>query len=200
MRPLPPSDRDFGFRPDQDGLGAWVTETFINEDSPLANPDHAHLADASIGWLWTSEPATHRGRIILGECRLVQPQQERWGSAMQHRQIRDWFGHAPDFIITLSAPWAAQMDDATFCALVEHEMYHAAQAMDEYGQPRFRRDGSPMFALRGHDVEEFIGVVERYGVVDSNVALLVEAAQRKPTVGQSDLAAACGTCHLKLAA
>src|SRR3546814_2855204 len=148
MRPLPPADNDFGFMADQDGLGAWVRETFLEEEGDLYNPDHAHLRDASIGWLWTDEPATHRGRTIVGEARLVPPPQERWGSAMMHRQIRNWFGHAPDFLITISAVSAGDMDDANFCALIEHEMFHCAQARNEYGEPRFGRDGSPMFEMR----------------------------------------------------
>src|SRR3546814_16818671 len=64
------------------------------------------------------------------------------------RQIRNWFGHAPDFLITISAVWAGDMDDANFCALIEHEMFHCAQARNEYGEPRFGRDGSPMFEMR----------------------------------------------------
>ena len=200
MRPLPPSDNDFGFQPDQDGLGAWVRDEIIDADGSLYNPEHGHLEDASIGWLWTSEPATHRGRIILGEARLVQPPQERWGSAMAHRQIRDWFGHAPDFIIILSATWALQMDDASFCALVEHELYHCAQAKNEFGEPRFRRDGGAMFEMRGHDIEEFVGVVERYGSVAAGVERLVDAAIAGPTIARASIDAACGTCHLKIAA
>nr|WP_271894430.1 putative metallopeptidase [Phyllobacterium sp. IY22] len=47
---------------------------------------------------------------------------------------------------------------------MEHELYHAGQDRDSFGAPKFRKStGLPVFILRGHDIEEFIGVVRRYG-------------------------------------
>jgi len=200
MRPQPPSDNDYGFEPDQDGLGAWAFETFIDHDGALHNPLHEHLEHASIGWLWTDEEAKNNGKIILGECRLVQPQQSRWSSAMAHFQIKGWFGTTPDFIITISAEAAREMDDVSFCALIEHELLHAGQALDEYGSPRFRRDGSPVYGLKPHDLEEFVSVVERYGAASPDIAAFLAAADQKPSVGRASIGAACGTCHLRRAA
>lgn len=118
-----------------------------------------------------------------------------------HHWLGRWFGELPDFVITIQAHAAMQMDDASFCALVEHELYHCAQALNEYGEPRFRRDGRPIFSMRAHDVEEFVGIVERYGAgaASPNVALMAAAATRRPTVGLASIASACGTCRLKLA-
>ncbi len=31
--------------------------------------------------------------------------------------------------------------EAEFCALVEHEPYHLAQELDEFGAPKFTKDG-----------------------------------------------------------
>lgn len=204
MRPLPPIDaleqHSAAFFPDQDGLGAWVHETIINEDGPLHNSEHQHLADASIGWVWTNALNQHHGQTIVGQARLIPPPSERWGKAMADWQLRQWFGHLPDFLIILSAPYCLEADDAAFCALVEHELLHCAQAIDEFGSPRFRRDGSPMFAMRGHDVEEFVSVVERYGVTSPALAAMVEAANSKPSVARIDIAEACGTCLLRRAA
>lgn len=200
-RPLPPSDLPYTtptFVPDQDGLGEWAFSTFINEDAPLCNPDHEHLRSATIGWLWTSAPARNKGREILGEAKMIQPPQDRWGKAMSDFQIHEWFGHAPDFLITIAALHATEMDDASFCALIEHELYHCGQAFDAFGTPRFRRDGNPMYAMRGHDCEEFVGVVARYGAAAAGVEDLVIAANQKPTVGLASIAGACGTCNLRL--
>lgn len=200
MRPLPPSEQFFGFMPDQDGLGAWARSTFIDSDGELYNPLHDHLEHASIGWLWTDEEAKNHGKVILGECRLVQPQQSRWSSAMAHHQIKGWFGHEPDFLIVISADAARDMDDVSFCALIEHELLHAGQALDDYGQPKFRRDGSPMFAMKPHCVEEFIDVVERYGAADPGVAAMVAAVNRGPTIGRARITGACGSCQMRAVA
>jgi len=115
------------------------------------------------------------------------------------QQMYEWFGHIPDFIITLAADYCAQCSDLEFCALVEHELYHIAQETDEFGAPKFYRDsGLPKLKLRGHDVEEFVGVVRRYGA-SHDVQQLVDVANRPAEVAQLDIARACGTCMLKLA-
>jgi len=86
--------------------------------------------------------------------------------------------------------------------LVEHELYHCAQAKEGYGDTKFYKDsGLPMFEIIGHEVEEFIGVVARYGTghPESNLSKLVSAANSSPEVARADVAAACGTCLLKAA-
>ncbi|MCT7377153.1 putative metallopeptidase [Chelativorans salis] len=48
----------------------WITSTIIEDDAPLHNPDHAHLAGASIGALWTNVDNAEAGRQIVGRCEL----------------------------------------------------------------------------------------------------------------------------------
>ena len=104
-----------------------------------------------------------------------------------------WFGHIPDYLITLAADYCATCSDADFARLVEHELMHIGQAVDEFGVPRFTKDGMPKVFLRGHDVEEFIGVVKRYGA-SPQVKLLVEAASAAPELSCDAIARGCGTC------
>ena len=52
--------------------------------------------------------------------------------------------------------------------------------------------------MQGHDVEEFVGVVRRYGMSE-DVRKLVNAANKNPEISKLDVAHACGTCLLKLA-
>jgi len=49
-----------------------------------------------------------------------------------------WFGHVPDFILTFEAEYAMSCSNAEFCALVEDELYHAAQETDPFGAPKGR--------------------------------------------------------------
>lgn len=195
-RPAPPPTlaATDDFAADQDGLGSWVRRMFIEDTGPLHNPRHAHLREASIGWLWTTAEQANRDRAVAGECQLVQPQQRKWGSARQHWQWRQWFGCVPDFVITISAPIAVILDDWGFCALIEHELCHAAQDIDVFGEPRFNNEGHPMFRIVTHDVEQFDDVVERYGATAAGVERMVRLANAGPTIGQAQIAAACGTC------
>lgn len=202
-RPAPPvdllegGDQRFVQAPD---LTEWMIATFIEEGAPLRNPDHEHLAFAEIGTLWTNVDNAKAGRQIVGQCEVGTPRaMGRWAKARAEQQVMEWFGTVPDFILTFHAGYAAQVDDATFCALVEHELYHAAQDVDVFGMPKFRRDGSPAFTIRGHDVEEFVGVVRRYGADASGVRAMVDAAKAGPEVARVNIAHACGTCHLRVA-
>jgi hypothetical protein len=203
-RPSPPPEMlddmaPIAFVPDQLGLGAWARETFIDEDGPLSNERHRHLEDAAIGWLWTNAEQANRDKAVAGECRLIGPAQRKWSSQMAHFQLMQWFGHVPDFLVTISAQFAATCDDWSFCALVEHELCHAAQDVDMFGEPRFTRDGNPIFRLVAHDVEQFVDVVARYGSGPADVAEMVRAANNGPTIGEARMTLACGNCVRKVA-
>lgn len=200
-RPQPPrallavDDAPGRFEPAPE-LDAWAREHLFPEDSRLYNPDHAHLEDALIGWLWTNVACTRKMRRIVGMAEIPHVQGSTWVRARAEQQRREWFGEEPDFIITLDALYCAECSDASFAALVEHELLHCAQKVGLFGEPAFRLDGRPLYALRGHDAEEFVGVVRRYGpgAAAGGVAQLVAAAQRPPEVSAEDVAFACGTC------
>lgn len=205
-RPLPPEDVVDGsltFEPSP-ALAKWAFTTFINDDAPLFNEEHAHLQNARIGFLWTSVSNSRAGHRIVGQCELMPPMaMGKWQRARAEHQVEAWFGQVPDFLITLDASYASICDDLEFCSLVEHELLHAGQELDGFGAPRFLKStGRPKFAMRGHDVEEFVSIVARYGVAGGAGATraLVEAAKRKPEVGAVQISQACGTCRLLRAA
>lgn len=180
----------------------WIGETILDQSSPVYNPDHEHLSQAMIGFLWTVKDNNRKGRRIIGQCECGSPQgaMGKWARARAEQQVMDWFGSVPDFIITLDANYCSQCSDAEFMALVEHEMYHAAQDVDPFGMPRFNKQtGKPVFTVRGHDVEEFVGVVRRYGADASGVRALVDAANRPAEISNVSIAHACGTCQLRVA-
>ncbi|MGS1033125.1 putative metallopeptidase [Burkholderia glumae] len=184
-----------------DGLAEWVQATFLADGAPLRNPDHGHLVDADIAYLWAAVGNTRQMRRVIGQCEEVMIRAGGWQRARQEQQFCEWFGHVPAFLITLDAHYARECSDAQFCALVEHELYHVGQRLDEFGAPAFTKDSLPKLGIRGHDVEEFVGIVRRYGVggAAGDTAKLVEAARRAPEVGHADIARACGTCMLRAA-
>lgn len=176
----------------------WAMATFINEGGDLYNEDHAHLQDAPIAFLWAASGFEKQGSLVLGQCEEVTFRCGPWQKGRQEQQMLRWFGYVPVFLITLAADYCAECSDAEFCALVEHECYHIAQAMNQYGEPKFTEEGLPKLKLRSHDVEEFVGVVRRYGASEG-VKALVEAANNPPEVAKINIARACGTCLLKSA-
>lgn len=182
-------------------LRGWAFRTFIKPDAPLYNEDHSHLVAARVAFLWTSAPAERYGRTIAGQCEFRPPggSMGKWARARAQAQLGGWFGELPDFLLTFFAPYAAACSDDEFCALVEHELYHAGQAKDEFGAPAFSKDGMPVFALRGHDVEEFTGIVRRYGADAAHVRAFIAAAEQGPEIAAVHIAGACGNC-LKFAA
>jgi hypothetical protein len=176
----------------------WLQAEILADTGSIHNEDHAHLIDADIRVMWASAAFTKKGRSVVGQAEQVAFRAGGWQKARMEQQMLDWFGDVPAYIITLAADYCAQCSDADFCALVEHELYHIAQATDQYGAPKFTQEGLPKLEMRGHDVEEFVGVVRRYGA-SPQVQELVDAANTPAEVGKLNISRACGTCLLKSA-
>lgn len=178
----------------------WIRACYLSEHGALYGEHHQHLNDAGIGILWTNCPNSRHGKRVVGETELGQNVGARsglWARARAEQQLLEWFGGTPDFIITLDALHADECDDATFAALIDHELEHAAQALDEYGSPKFDKiTGKPKFALKAHDVSEFVSVVRRFGIEAAGPEAVdfVLAAAQPPELGRAKVAQACGNC------
>lgn len=203
-RPIPPADLLESpwliLRPAPE-VWEWIQREILDTTGSIHNEEHAHLIDASVGVMWASSSFAKKGRSVLGQAEQLMIRAGGWQKARQEQQLRDWFGEEPEFLITLAADYCAQCSEAEFCALVEHELYHIAQATDQYGAPKFTREGLPKLTMRDHDVSEFISIVERYGVghPEGDLARMVEAAKKTPSVSRASIANACGTCLLRSA-
>jgi len=205
-RPYPPSSllelselSDFGIRlTPAPEVWEWLQAEILADTGSIHNEDHAHLLDADIRVMWASAAFAKKGRTVVGQAEQVAFRAGGWQKARMEQQMFDWFGCVPTYIITLAADYCAQCSDADFCALVEHELYHIAQAKDQYGAPKFTQEGLPKLEMRGHDVEEFVGVVRRYGASPA-VQELVDAANNPAEVGKMNISRACGTCLLRSA-
>lgn len=200
-RPVPPADLfesiELRLEPAPEAW-EWIQTEILADTGSIHNEEHAHLIDADVCVMWASSGFAKQGRVVLGQAEQVAFRVGGWQKARMEQQMVDWFGHIPSYIITLAADYCSQCSDTDFCALVEHELYHITQAKDMYGAPRFTQDGLPKLEMRGHDVEEFVGVVRRYGA-SPDVQALVDAANSPAEVGKLNVARACGTCLLKSA-
>ncbi|HCW3867973.1 TPA: hypothetical protein OXK34_000272, partial [Acinetobacter baumannii] len=74
------------------------------------------------------------------------------------------------------------------------ELYHIGVERDSDGEIIYSdHTGLPKHYLACHDVEEFIGVVKRWGANDS-VKRLIEVAKNPPFVSDLDISKCCGNC------
>lgn len=195
-RPRPCFSRSSGFAPSPE-LDEWVQAHLLNKESPLFNRDHLHLASAHIGYLWAYSLAKSKGRDLLGQAWHPNFRGHTWPRYRAEQQLEGWFGDVPDFVIMLDANFCEHADDASFCALLEHELYHCDVVRDEWGCIQYsERTGDVTYRIRPHDVEEFEGVVRRYGAEAAGPAThqFVQVASRPPTIAPAQLRACCGTC------
>lgn len=174
-------------------LQEWIERAILAAGGPLHNPDHTHLVDADLAFLWASSGFQKAGRVVLGQAEQVMFRAGGWQKARQEQQMMEWFGRVPTFLITLAGDYCSTCSDAEFCALVEHELYHIGHAPDPYGAPAFDKQGRPKLRIVGHDVEEFVGVVARYGP-SADVRRLAVAAGATPSLPRLDIARVCGGC------
>ena len=182
-------------------LWEWIKTIFLNPEHKLFNPDHVHLGAfhyPQIAVMWAKTGFKKQGRSVAGTAEKIMINASGWKKERQEEQFIHWFGDLPDYLITIDATYADQTNDVDFCALVEHELYHIAHKKDKYGSPSYNREtGKPNLAIQAHDVEEFTGVVRRYGA-SQDVQEMVKAANERPTVAKADIYHACGTCFLKV--
>jgi hypothetical protein len=119
----------------------------------LVGSFHDELAKAKIAMAWKNGWRENAdGQMKLGQCKK--------GSDL------DKTLHGYDFVILLNSGWVN--DGATtkeqLRALIDHELCHATIAVDDDGDPKEMADGSPVYRVRRHTIEEFDEVVERHGL------------------------------------
>ncbi|HBJ4217804.1 TPA: hypothetical protein LCN40_003566 [Acinetobacter baumannii] len=205
IRPFPPTDfidqaeeeEAIRLTPAPD-LKKWVVANYLTIGGPLHNPDHIaeliHDNEEFLAFAWASSACMAKKRMVLGQCEKVMFNQGGWKKARQEQQMRDWFGYVPVYLITIDASYCDQATDRDFCALIEHELYHIGVERDEDGDPLISEmTGLPKHYLAGHDVEEFVGVVKRWGA-DESVKRLIEVAKQAPFVSDVNISKCCGTC------
>ena len=170
--------------------------TFVHEDGELSNEDHAHLRNANIAAIWTNVEYEDGLMPVAGMAEIIRINGKPWPRAERTDHLCLLHGDLPQARIWIYAPYAVTLTDSAFCALVEHELYHLAHKKDKNAEPMFDDEGRPVLTTRDHDVSEFLGVVERYGVqaVHPNVKMLIDAAKQKPLLEAASIALACGTC------
>lgn len=176
---------------------------FTRTDGVFFDPEHEHLTTATIGVIWSNARHMVKGEEKAGMMELLpDPDSEprTWTEARKHDWLASVYGRPwPRFQMTLSGVWSWVYDDRSFLALVDHELCHAAVARDEGGAMKHRPGSSePIWKTRGHDVEQFVGTVRRWGAPAAGAAELVAAAAAPPRFewvpGRAFAPIACANC------
>jgi len=198
--PLPAHDLGFGFQA-IGGMPAFVSGTLLESSHKLHNRDHDHLAMADVGFIWAGALFEKKGRVVLGQARLGEPSgSDVWAKERQRSWLESVLGRVPDFIVTLYGPWWRTAREIERLALLEHELAHCAQAVDQWGAPRFTREGRPKWWIRPHDFEEFSMVIRRYGLgAVAGGDSLKRAIEAGPEISEAVVNGLCGTCLRKVA-
>ncbi|WP_060470193.1 putative metallopeptidase [Acinetobacter baumannii] len=200
VRPMPPEwlfEMDTpNFVPAPE-LWEWIRKVFLDPKSKLFNPDHMHLRSfryPDIAVMWARSGFKKQGRQVIGTTEKVMINAGGWKKERQEEQYIQWFNYLPEYLITFDASYSRIASDVNFCALLEHELYHIGVERDEDGDPLISEmTGLPKHYLAGHDVEEFVGVVKRWGA-DESVKRLIEVAKQAPFVSDVNISKCCGTC------
>ncbi len=187
-------------------MESFVHTEFACRGGTFWDPEHAHLVDASMGVLWSNARHVVKGQEKAGQMELLPDplaEPKTWSDARK----RDWLaqmygGDWPTFQMIISGVWAWRYDDREFLGLLDHELCHASIKRDEYGAPKFNDEtGEPIWSIRGHDVEQFIGTVARWGAASTGTAELVAASLVEPRFswvpGKTFLPAVCAACRQK---
>jgi hypothetical protein len=131
-------------------------------------PEHAHLVDAAIGYVFRDDALTRHGKVIAAEAifvdRILQSD-KRYSRIVKWALLRILRAESlPDFIILIDRNlWEGHSAEDKL-ALIDHELSHCWYATEDDGETqKFHRDGSPWWAIRAHDFEGFCGEIERNG-------------------------------------
>lgn len=163
-------------------LHEFLHKTIFNKKHKYFNKDHKHLFELEfheLAFMWAEGGFDKSGKHVIGECEKVQFMAGGWKKERQRMWFRMILGDIPEYLITLDARYCRDCTDLELRALLEHELYHIVQKTDIYGDLAFKANGRPSLEIIAHDVEEFNGVVRRYGA-DEEVRKLVDTARKGP--------------------
>ena len=142
-------------------------------------PEHAHLSehDVQLGWLMRNTPKEKGGKTELGSVHAVKTMAQGAFKDLFTMMLERLLFRRADYVVVLDAAWWAQAAPIDREALIYHELCHIKQAVDQYGAPKFDKDGYPVFRLVEHDVTAFNAEVARYGSWTQDIGGFLSAAR-----------------------
>ena len=135
---------------------------------PIIDKHHPHLREAhddgTLRYIFRSEAAKSKGRIVMGKARIKAGLDAHMASAPSMGEIVDDLA-VPDqvLIVEIAADVWAELNKAKKRALVDHELCH------------FKVTDTGKFGILGHDMEEFEIILRRHGLWEPNLEAIADA-------------------------
>jgi len=141
---------------------------------------HPHLERAQIIYLFTNQERKTAGKVVLGTAQKLGTLLKYFSSG-EAGDLEEGY----DFCMLLSQEQWSVCSAAQRRALVDHELSHMAERVTVN---RLTQEVTRRWAIQGHDVEEFRGVIERHGLWRSDVRQFAETAfqHRQPGLFEDD--------------
>lgn len=130
---------------------------------------HTDLGAAEIALAWRKNwKGDKDGHLILGQCRQASELQREFA--------------AYDFVILLNREvWTSpEFSREKKLALLDHELCHAAPALDKHLEQRSDERGRKLWRMRRHDIEEFRAIVDRHGCYKRDLEEFARALLKHP--------------------
>lgn len=130
--------------------------------------DHEHLQMATVGYVFRDDEIRRHGKVVVAEailCERILQADKRWGRMVKWTIQRILGVELPTFLVLIDRNLWEGYDADQRLALVDHELRHCAQAVEDDGEtPKFTKDGDPVWTIKGHDLEAFCGEVTFSGL------------------------------------
>jgi hypothetical protein len=169
--------------PPADGWESALGFSFAPDDGPdapgpiaarlVATVDRFRALDAGnarMVFVLRMAPKIQNEKSVIGELWIPRFQGGLAGFASA-LLTRACGGVVADYVMVIDAEWWAAMGATPRQReiLVYHELCHGHHKCDKEGELRFNDDGSPVWGLVGHDVEEFNDLARAYGDWSGNL-------------------------------
>ena len=120
--------------------------------SDLVNEYHNHLRNAKIECLFSDKKRKRGGRIVIASCEAV----------------NETYNYLTDinFIITVYDKAWEKLAEKEKRYVLDHELCHAFVGEDKHGEP--------VYKVIPHDLEEFNEIVERYGLMQRELDIVLD--------------------------
>lgn len=129
---------------------------------------HQHLDDVRIEYVFRSKAAKSKGKEVWGTARKVTGLNAYLAQGLAHDELP--LGDDVDdlFAIEIAEDVWSKLNDKQRRALVDHELCHCTVDVDD--------EGRVILGVVGHDLEEFVAIVERHGLWREDVESFTQAA------------------------
>ena len=145
----------------------------------LIHLHHPHLIDEPIRYIFRDKAAKKHDKIVRGTASILGGRtaffsltEEEWDREEERQESPSFF------VIEIAADQWAEMSSQEQQALVDHELSHCWACDVEKGKGEGKRPVRSL-SLRGHDVEEFAHIVQRYGMWHAELSTFNKVCREK---------------------